>query len=302
MATGSQLKLSSRVQNSAVAYVIGCVLFFAAINIIVGLPFIGGPHVDFFFGSLARAEIALHSIWFVFAPLGSVRRLLFGIAIALFVFAAWQFVWLRFIFLSSGAPVLWSWWATVTAQFLSLPILAIGAQSPLWAARIWLRWRIERTPSDIPLRCNDAAFGIRHVLYSMVFFGLGLTMAKMAGVIAANRVVSLESSTEEAIVLGVVSLAIVMPLVVAILHCRRLGLALFYTVSLYLPAVGLWCLLLFLDKGPTIRLIQVERIATLTDAYFLSLALPLFLARFLGYRLVWGRAATRLNREMVGEG
>ena len=84
----------------------------------------------------------------------------------------------------------------------------------------------------------------------------------------------------------------------AILRSHRLGIAVLCTLLLYFPAVGLSCLLAMLETGPPLTRSDLQVIAILEAAFFLTLALPLFVAR--SSATAWS-GAVRLGTEMASE-
>jgi len=139
----------------------GCVAFFAVTNLLQNLAMGFRPGFDLaaivFVTACIRAigaQAGLLAIWSVLAPAPWSRRLLVGVSSTLVVYGAWVIGYsLHASSASQRAYFADRLWIDVVATFLCLPLLLIAVQIPLWAMRLWCRWRIMHQAD-----CEQAAF------------------------------------------------------------------------------------------------------------------------------------------------
>ncbi len=232
-------------------------------------------------------QLAFHALWCVLAPCSLGHRIVSGVFMAMVLIGAW---FLGFLLWTVMSDIRFTEWDIVAAIFLSIPLLAVAVQTPLWAAKLWFGWRIVT-----PACRRDAAirrpFGIRDLLIGMALGACVLSAAQLG--------VPPNTSTEEvliplaiaAAVLAVVSLLTTVPAIAAILRSRRiawaLGALLLYDVTLAIAVIET-----FVAFAETDTLMLRLVFGSLLGGYFLSLTGCMVAFRAAGWRLQWGRSRT----------
>lgn len=244
------------------------------------------------------AQIAMHALWTVFAPVTPLKKNTIAIASALFWYAAGVLGLFAGIYNFYGygygyghrdffeASI--SFWPNITAIFLFLPFLVIGSQAPLWVARYFLRWRVVHTAdSDIPK--IPSPLRIRHIMIATGSVAVALSAGRMAGHLFGNR--NIESQLiVSSVVTAAITLFTLLPMTAIILRMRRPLLGLFSLSGLYMGLfiLGILILMYFQELPDSEELLIFF---ALVAAYFGPLGGSLFAIRALGYRLQWGRAS-----------
>lgn len=169
---------------------------------------------------------------------------------------------------------------------LSVPLIYLAAQTPLWVARIFLRWRLE-TP-----RTNHGGSTYRPLsLAEIMIFTATVSLS-----FAAARLVS---SGEEfipywpsmaiacAIAAGL-GLATTLPILFLILGLRRLSLG-----TAILAAYAAISLIITVVVSCAFFRAQVDdllfSLSPTLAGFVVAITVPLVIPRWFGYRLAWGR-------------
>ncbi|NQT15363.1 MAG: hypothetical protein HQ582_21585 [Planctomycetes bacterium] len=178
---------------------------------------------------------------------------------------------------------------------LCLPLLAIATQSPLWLARIWLRWRIEHREGPFP-PSEVEPFRIRDLLAATAALALALSAIRLG--------MPEDIPSEEAFLIGfaiaalvaaAVSLFTTLPVVAAALRTRRALMTLPAILLVHVAALlGVFVILsaVFQEWPPAWVYVGI---VAMGFGFFACLAGVLLVARGLGYRLAWGRHRTMLD-------
>lgn len=271
-----------------------CGLPFATVNLLivplesqVGGPGEAGAVFVFLCMGVIGAEAALHAIWCVLAPTPIAKRLAIGIAVGLVLYGAWA---LGYSASFSGRA--YRYWEYVLMGLLCLPLLAIATQSPLWLARIWLRWRIEHREEPLP-PSEVEPFRIRDLLAATAALALALSAIRLG--------MPEDIPSEEAFLIGfaiaalvaaAVSLFTTLPVVAAALRTRRALMTLPAILLVHVATLlGVFVILsaVFQEWPPAW---VYAGIVAMGFGFSACLAGVLLVARGLGYRLAWGRLKT----------
>ncbi len=179
---------------------------------------------------LAVSQVALIFTWWVFAPVPSVIRCAWAIFAVLLAGGAYL---LGHYLGTRDDPQdqrqLYEFWIVGR---LSLPLMVIIAQAPLWLVRVWFGWRIEHkesidAPADRrPLQIRDAMFVI------------GITAAALAVARVAPRLYLMEVSRFLA-GLAMIACAVAFFSVTAVLPSLWAGLRLPTRATRYAIAMGI---------------------------------------------------------------
>ncbi|NQT16124.1 MAG: hypothetical protein HQ582_25430 [Planctomycetes bacterium] len=174
---------------------------------------------------------------------------------------------------------------------LCLPLLAIAIQSPLWLARILLRWRVEHIAGSSQ-ESDDEALRIRHLLGATAAVALAFSAAQM-GVPADGE--SLVGLAIAALVAAGVSLFTTLPAVAATLCAHRLWLTLSAILLLDVAVFAIFLVITSVVAKEWPRAEEYVGFASMAVGFFVGLTGVMLVARRLGYRLVWGRRRTTLG-------
>jgi len=245
------------------------------------------------------AEGGLHAIWCVLAPVRFAKRLVIGVGVGLVLYCAWALGYA--VSLSGRDHFRDYFWEYVVRGLLWLPLLAIAIQSPLWLARIWLRWRVGHRADPLP-GSDDEVFQIRHLLGATAAVALALSAGRLGARDAApSEETFFAGFVIAALVTAAISLLTTLPVVATTLRARR--------VLVILPA------LLLLDVAALLGVLAILSaifrewppaeiwvgFAAMGIGCFVSLAGVMLVIRGLGYRLAWGRRKiTPVNRPNQG--
>lgn len=273
---------------------LGCVAFFVVTNIVsFPLLFPRGPDhvlvmVLYAAGlSAIGAQMGLHGIWCVLAPLPWAKRFLVGATSGLVLYGSVAVGWivvpsLRHELGESDLLI-----ALVTG-LLCLPLLLLAAQVPLWIMRIWFRWRIAHR-DDVP-SATLRPLRIGHLLLAMATIAAALAAARISQSISASPgndgIVVLAVA---ALVIMVISAITVLPAVLAGLYARRLPLAHALAFAADVAVVVGYVALFVALGGERLEWEIVIFMAGVAGGFFATLTVPMLIARRLGYRLLWGR-------------
>lgn len=231
-------------------------------------------------------QAGLHAMACVFASASLARRLAWGVALGLGLFAAW----------AAGRAILWasltyapSYWQDAAISLFLLPLLAVSFQSPLWGARCFFRWRIFH-PHDPARRLPFRPLGIRDILAAIGFVAVALSLLRVGSMIVTPPSETLLLRLMMvALVAAILSLFTTPPVLMATLRARRAGMA-----SAIVWAVGVAVMVAIPLFAATIRgrylpWQELDMTLSLATGYFGSMIVPLLVLRRLGYRLYWGR-------------
>jgi hypothetical protein len=154
--------------------------------------------------------------------------------------------------------------------------------------RIWFRWRIAHR-DDVP-SATLRPLRIGHLLLAMAAIAMALAAARISQSISASPgndgIVVLAVA---ALVIMVISAITVLPAVLAGLHARRLSLALGLAFTPDAAVVVGCATLILILGGGRLEWELFVFTAVLAGGFFVTLTVPLLIARRLGYRLLWGR-------------
>ncbi|MBC8868870.1 MAG: hypothetical protein H8E44_05605 [Planctomycetes bacterium] len=279
-------------RSRAIWLFLGCIAFFAAANCLIfplmlvadANQILGTFFVAAWYSAIG-AQMALHAIWCVFVPLHWIKRFLVGATSGLVLYGA-----------LAGAFALFFYhlgfmgdedWLIFIIGLLCLPLLLLAAQAPLWIMRTWFRWRITHLGDDPST--SFQSLRIRDLMIATAVIAMALTAAQISQSIGAssgnNNIVGIAVA---ALIIMVTSGILVLPVVVATLHARRLlmALALVFSVDVAI-VVACVTLMVILTDTPANWETYVA-IPTITGGFFVNFTTPMLIARKLGYRLQWG--------------
>lgn len=237
------------------------------------------------------AQAGLQSIWFVLAPFGLAQRFLSAASAGLVLFGVFVLGGALYVHCHRGAYPL-EYWRFVLWLALSLPLLLLAVQSPLWFARIWLNWRVVH--GDQSGGCpGETAFGIRHIFAATACVALALAGVRLAASQThASPSEQLVGFSFGALIAAAISLITTLPATVVALRARRpwrsLGALFASNVIVVLGAIAVVSLIA--GRWPPLDA-DIAYLCLLLS-FYVCLAGPLLLARRLGYRLVWGSKRT----------
>jgi hypothetical protein len=127
-----------RTRNPAISLFVGCLAFFFAGNGLTSLLMSGETSsraiamtLWFVCTGMIGGQIALHSIWCVFAPLHWAKRFFVGTTSAIVLFGGLMVP----LFLAEGFDLVVV--ADLAAPLLCLPLFLLAAQTPLWIMQMW---------------------------------------------------------------------------------------------------------------------------------------------------------------------
>ena len=230
---------------------------------------------------LFGVQLALHAVWCVFAPYSRARRIAVAIVAAVVLIG----MWILGMVMSAAAGIQRSVDWEAVRLLLCLPLLALAIQSPLWAAKYCLGWRIALSPSDTGSTARHT-FGIRDLLIAMAVGACVLSAARLAVPLDTPTEQSLLPITLGAGTLAVVNLLTTIPIMLATLRVRRLAwpiaVLLLYGTAFTWAAISLFVTVVQQDSL-LIRLI----LASIAGSYLLGLTACMLVARWVGWRLVW---------------
>ena len=202
-------------------------------------------------------------------------------------------VWVAGLAISATvAPVSFAEVSSVVG--LSVPLVSIAAQTPLWIARQIFGWRlIHGDPKD---DTRPAPLSIRHLMWATVLVALALALARLAPLPADDERVFLW--TFMMVAASVISALALLPAAAMLrLQSFRRGVmfaGLYATFWAGLPwgivlvgrHLGLW-------GGPPLAI--VVGVSCLVFSFAGTVILAAAAARDLGYHLVWGRRPRRVE-------
>lgn len=230
-------------------------------------------------------QLAFLAVWCVLAPFSLGHRLVSGVLLATGLLGAWFFgflLWAEMI----GLP--FREWDELGTIFLSIPLLAVAVQTPLWAAKFWFGWRIV-TPAHHLDDATPRPFGIRDLLIGMALGACVLSAAQLAvppnNMSTENFLVPLAIA---AVVLAVVSLLTTVPAIATILRSRRIAPAV-GVLLLYGFALAVGVIETFVAFAQTDTLMLRLGFGNLLGVCFLSLTGCMLAFRAAGWRLQWGK-------------
>ncbi len=267
----------------------GCLLFFSLNNVAVA-PLMevispNGPAAYVVYACMAviGAQMALAAVWCVFAPCHLIEKIAGAVVMAAVLPTAWIAGVVLAETMNNFAHV--DWYAI--RALMCLPLLAVAIQSPLWAAKYLLGWRIV-VPWHYLEKMPDRTFGIRDLLIAMAIGAAVLSAAQLAAPPNSSTEEFLVPVAISAVVLALVSLMTTIPVLLATMRPRRigwsLGLLLSYGAVLTFAAIVVFAIV-------TQRDTWANRIglATMAGGFFVCLTACMLLFRALGWRLQLSR-------------
>lgn len=228
--------------------------------------------------AMIGAQVALLNVWFVFAPLPIGRRLIIGLVVG--------GVWLAastIIFLVSIPYVV-----GLLAAFLSLPILMLAIQTPLWVMKVCFNWRVVRmvdgvaTPPRRPLRILDLMIATGAIA---IVLGLARLGSLGHGFSRADHIFELLGSGT---FLGFLSAISLIPCIWAELRGGDRTRALTIAIGVHAAIAAIPLLLVLME--PFVGFSIFLFLAGLPMAGYVTLVLCILSkCRRYGFRLRWGR-------------
>jgi len=235
------------------------------------------------FYGLIGAEVAIHAIWSVLAPVRRTIRLVTGVVAGLFLFGAFVF---GFAWFANDA------WARIgLPSLLCLPLIAIAVQSPLWVVKIWFRWRVILASAHVPPERNRP-FQILDLLVATGAVAIAFSVARLAAPSGVPPTAFLSSVAIAALTLAAISAFTTIPVTVGTLLPRRLGLALpaLVLIDLAITIGGICAFVLLAPEGPHLRWREYFALAGVAGVFFACLTGAMLLVRRLGARLVFANS------------
>ena len=263
----------------------GCLLFFSLNNVAVA-PLMevispNGPAAYLVYACMAMigTQMALQAVWCVFAPYSLTGRIAGGVLMAAILPTAWGLGVILAETMNNFAYV--DWYAI--RALMCLPLLAVAIQSPLWAAKYLLGWKIV-APWHYLEKMPDRTFRIADLLIAMAIGAVALSAAQLGA--------PSDSPTEEflipvaitAVVLALVSLVTTIPVLFATLRPKRIGWAL-VLLMLYGAAFTFVTIVVFVFCTQRDTWAIRAGLATMACGFFASLAACMLLFRTAGWRL-----------------
>lgn len=279
-------------RQRAIALCVGIVALFAVINFLIcpimlnarpsAVVEIVFPCVVF---SMIGGQVGLHSIWCVLAPVHWTRRLVGGIASMILLFGAFGLGLIANGNLHGSDAIR----DFIAGGLLSLPLLLIGVQFPLWGTRIWLRWRIAHREDDST--ATFRAMRIRDLMIATCVVAAALSAARISQSMSSpSGPQSIAGLAFAAVIATAISAITTLPAVIATLRARRVPMALALVLAGYSAfAVGFVAVAVNFGDAPAFSWEALVAMATVTGGFFVCLTTPLLVARKLGYWLLWGR-------------
>ncbi len=182
-------------------------------------------------------------------------------------------------------------WRVYSAVAGVAPLFILAVQSPLWAIRTWLGWRIVQPMSDHPSG-NLRAASIRDFLFATACFGVALGLFRMWVFwgFSDDHAMVMASFIFSCGVIAFASLLLALPAVAIILRPHRGDAVVIWVLIVQTLILGfLLGVAGLFSRFPETRVFG-EITSTVVSA-FVTLDLSLFLARGVGYRLQWRKRA-----------
>jgi hypothetical protein len=253
------------------------------------------PMISSWIGFIA-AQIAWVTIWSVFGPWSLLQRGAYCAGVVLLlVCSAVLPEWLE--------TRSYSGWMAHVRDLLPLPLLTLAVQSPLWIARTWFGWRLFLPTSAYsavhsqPLGRLDLLLCLGTIACAVAAAGLSLPQP--------TRADPYQAITDMALVWSVLALAgllIALPIAAAIFRTQDTGYAVILVILTQVLPLGLLiggCILYaFLSWGAPTAFDALGVSTTVLVAFCVSLDLPLFIARGVGYRLHWCKWRSRVASDV----
>lgn len=282
-----------RSRTQTIWLVLACMAFFTVANasIFPLLSVIEGEEILLMafmaacYGAIG-AQMALLAIWCTLVPLHWVRRALAVALFAIVLYGAWAAGFAFFAFQHDFLRD--DFWRVFATGLLCLPLLLLAAQTPLWIMRIWFRWRIVHR-DDGP-STTFQPLGIRDLMIATAVIAMALAAAQYAlSINSPSGDGSIVGLVIAAVIVMVISTITLLPAVLASLHARRLLLALGLVFGVDIAVVVVYVTIMVVLTGAPLDSEVFVGFPMLAAGFFLSLTVPLLIARMLGYRLLWGR-------------
>lgn len=293
----------SRYQISADSWIfcIICALLLAAINLVaIALAQETAPSdagivaITVAFGVIG-GEGALHSIWCVLAPVHWLRRLVVALSVGVLWYVAavlgFAVTYDRFV---------WTWLLEpAIAGLFCLPALMLAIQSPLWGARLLLRWRIGHG-GDPSMGARPARFGIRHLMAATAVVALALATAgwAMPGHRHSSRFFVFQLAIG-ALAAAITSFVVLLPVLVATLRAKAAMVCLVAIAGLTALILSTVILVIGMLLGWTPPSEVFAYGFVLVASFYSCLGGALLVVRRVGYRLEWGRTGGATAAESV---
>lgn len=241
----------------------------------------------FFYAGVIEAQFAFHAIWCVLAPLRLVTRLSMGLGIGLILLAAWALG--LAIAQADHPPFNPGVWREILAILLTLPVIMLAAQLPLWCVRCFFHWRVFHR-CDPARKSPHESLAIRDIFIATAVVAVVLSCARLATMVSGElqgeqpmiRILFLAPVT------AILSLLTTLPIVVVTLRARWLGSSLPILLAVDAAMVlGVLVLVSAMQGGMAGELAVI--IGSTAAGFFGTLTGVMVIVRRLGYRVYWGR-------------
>jgi len=243
--------------------------------------------IDTLHAGASCAQLALLSLWWIFAPLPRLRRIGLGVAMAA-IWLASQFAGLCMT-TTFRRPFSYTELSEAIGTALASLILALVAiQLPLWFAKIWFGWRVEcRVDQQVPSTPREP-LRIADVL---------IVTALIAGALALARASTTDSSSPGVVFLYLsiyvvvavpLSAILLLPSLWAVLRPVRPPIGMLVVSTLHAGVVLIPLMIaLASEGGSNIPLSSLLILCLTMGSYFAPVMIVLFTCRRHGYRLYW---------------
>jgi hypothetical protein len=293
---------ASQHRTAPVSFLLACAIVSAVGNLLfvpvmddVGSYYFDVVFIYVWLGSLA-AQVGLHAVWCVFAPVAVYTRFAVAAVLGLLWFGAWAVglgvTMYHHPFLED------EFWIIFLGALLCLPLIAVAVQAPLWLTRSWLRWRICYVSEGLAVT-GTAAVRIRHIMLFTAAAAVALGMVRLATSVAGEPEL-LFNMMVGAVWAMANSLLIVLPMLVATLKSGRLWLSLPAAVLFGGGAYAAFAIARIVISGSPPDREALWGVAGTLGSLYICLASVLLVLRVLGYRLEWGMLRHSASAEGSG--
>ncbi len=242
-------------------------------------------------GGLIGAQAGMLSIGVVFAPAGWLYRVGIYWAAAMILFAAWGAGYVAYLWMST---VPFRMEREIRIAIMSLPLLALVVQSPLWGLKLFAGWSLVR-PTETGTNTSERPLSISDYLLGMAVIAASLAIARLAPHRSAEEFWTGWSIVSASVI--TVSLLSIPPAMLFVLRWPG-GLRGVPAMMVYTTAAAILALALFWAIEASIRVRLGGPSAWELFGYFLVLesfavgmTTALLALRWLGFRLLLGKNA-----------
>lgn len=231
---------------------------------------------------MAWAEVVLLATWGVFNSLSLGRSLAATFAAALVLFAVASVA----ILARTGERFLSDITVDLLVMLLTLPVVLLSIQTPLWVVRIFFRAEIAR-PDHPPTGSYRYPVRIKDLLLATAAIGVAVALVKAAASLdpQTNAETLYRIMLTVGVVAGTFSLIVVLPMICLVMNGEsRVRLMSAPAIWLLLILVGV-VTFLGVTAGPNAR--AISSFLMISGAFTAVLCGGLFTARSQGYRLRW---------------